>query len=383
LRTVYSAIPDLEVESGKPTYFSLSTPIELELYGEDIDQLRDYSLVLAEQVKRIDGIVDVRSSLEAGSPEIQVRFDRAKLASLGLDMRTLSETLQERVRGVVPTRFKEADRQIDIRIRNRASDRKTVRDVQSLVVPGPDGQAIRLLTVADITEGRGPAEIHRVQQQRAALLSANLAGRSLGDVTTEIEALLEDSPPPTGITIELGGQKEEMDRSFGSLRFAIALAIFLVYLVMAATFESLIHPFLVLFTIPLALAGVLAALWLSGTVISVIVLIGVIMLVGIVVNNAIVLIDAINQQRRAGVPKEEAVIRAGHLRLRPILMTTLTTVLGLLPMALAVGEGAELRAPLALTVSSGLVFSTLLTLVVIPAAYRWIPSRVAAESVSS
>jgi HAE1 family hydrophobic/amphiphilic exporter-1 len=177
----------------------------------------------------------------------------------------------------------------------------------------------------------------------------------------------------------MGGQKEEMDRSFGSLRFAIALAIFLVYLVMAATFESLIHPFLVLFTIPLALVGVLPALWLSGTVISVIVLIGVIMLVGIVVNNAIVLIDAINQHRRAGVEKEEAVIRAGHLRLRPILMTTLTTVLGLLPMALAVGEGSELRAPLALTVSSGLILSTLLTLVVIPAAYRWIPSRIDAE----
>jgi HAE1 family hydrophobic/amphiphilic exporter-1 len=282
------------------------------------------------------------------------------------------------VLGVVPTKFKEEDRQIDIRIRNREEDRRSVDDVRNLMIPGPDGQNLRLLSVADVTESRGPAEIHRLQQQRAAVISANLEERSLGAAIADVEAMLASYTPPEGLTTDLGGQNEEMQTSFHSLLFAIGLAIFLVYLVMAATFESFLHPFLVLFTIPLALIGVVAGLLATGTPITVIVLIGTVMLVGIVVNNAIVLIDTVNRLRRAGVEKREAVVRAGHLRLRPILMTTLTTILGLLPMALSWGEGAELRAPLAVTVASGLALSTLLTLVVIPAAYMAVPSRVEA-----
>jgi HAE1 family hydrophobic/amphiphilic exporter-1 len=176
--------------------------------------------------------------------------------------------------------------------------------------------------------------------------------------------------------VDLAGQSQEMQISYGSLRFALALAIFLVYLVMAATFESLRHPFIVMFTIPLALVGVMTGLLLTGTDVDVIVLIGVVLLAGIVVNNAIVLIDKVNQLRRDGTEKLPAVIEACHTRLRPILMTTLTTVLGLLPMAVAVGEGSELRSPLAITVSFGLTLSTLLTLVVIPAVYLIVPSQV-------
>jgi HAE1 family hydrophobic/amphiphilic exporter-1 len=184
---------------------------------------------------------------------------------------------------------------------------------------------------------------------------------------------------PEGLSTEIAGQNAEMQVSFASLRFAIGLAIFLVYLVMAATFESFVHPLIVLFTIPLALVGAVVGLLVTGTVISVMVLIGSVLLVGIVVNNAIVLIDCINRLRRVGLEKTEAVVRAGHIRLRPILMTTLTTVLGLIPMAIAWGEGAELRAPLAITVLFGLMVSTLLTLVVIPAAYVAVPSKVTVE----
>jgi hydrophobic/amphiphilic exporter-1 (mainly G- bacteria), HAE1 family len=211
------------------------------------------------------------------------------------------------------------------------------------------------------------------------VVSANLKGRSLGAAIADVEQMLLDTPTPMGLSTETGGQNKEMQVSFNSLRFAMLLAIFLVYLVMAATFESFLHPFLVLFTIPLALVGVVAALWITQTTITVIVLIGAVMLVGIVVNNAIVLIDTINRMRRAGLEKRDAVIRAGHLRLRPILMTTLTTILGLLPMAMSWGEGAELRSPLAITVAGGLLLSTLLTLVVIPAAYQIVPSRVSPE----
>ncbi len=379
LRAAYSGIPDLEVKFGRPSYFSLKTPVEVVLYGESLEELRDYSLNLASELSVLPGLKDVRSSLESGNPEVQVVFDRDRVASLGLDMGVLSETLKSRVQGVVPTRFKEADRQIDIRIRNVESDRKSLDDVRNLVLPGPGNQPIRLMSVADVTLDRGPAEIHRLGQQRAAVVTANLSGQSLGGAAESIGQVLRRSPPPAGITAELGGQNKEMQVSFASLRFAIGLAIFLVYLVMAATFESLLHPFIVMFTIPLALTGVVAGLLVTGTTITIIVLIGTVMLVGIVVNNAIVLIDAINRFRRDGVDKEEAVVRAGHVRLRPILMTTLTTVLGLVPMALSWGEGAELRAPLAITVAFGLSLSTLLTLVVIPAAYMAVPSRLPAQ----
>ncbi len=380
LREKFQGIPDLEVKFGRPAYFSLKTPVEVLIFGDNLNALRDYSLAVAGEMDALPGLVDVRSSLESGNPELQVVFDRRRLASLGLDMGTLSETLKDRVLGVVPTRFKEEDRQIDIRIRNRVQDRQSVADVRNLVLPGPGGEPIRLLAVAEVTESRGPAEIHRLQQQRAAVVSANLEGISLGTAIESVKNILATSPPSPGLTTELGGQNREMQVSFASLRFAITLAIFLVYLVMAATFESFLHPLLVLGTIPLALIGVAAGLAITGTSITVIVLIGGVMLVGIVVNNAIVLIDTINRLRRTGVAKRDAVVRAGHLRLRPILMTTLTTILGLMPMALAWGEGAELRSPLAITVASGLLFSTLLTLVFIPAAYMVVPSRISGNS---
>jgi len=379
LRLQFKDLPDVELKIGYPSYFSLKTPVEVILFGDNLEALREYSLEMASKLSEIPGLVDVRSSLEAGNPELQVVFDREKLAWLGLDMGTLSETLRNRVQGVVPTRFKEVDQQIDIRIRNREIDRRSVTDVKNLILPGSGEESVRLVSVAQVTEARGPAEIHRLQQQRAAVISANLEGRSLGAAIGDVQKMLDGLRQPPGMGIELGGQNKEMQVSFNSLRFAMILAVFLVYLVMASTFESFLHPFLVLFTIPLALIGVVAALLLTKTTVTIVVLIGAVMLVGIVVNNAIVLIDTINRQRRLGLSKYDAIIKAGHLRLRPILMTTLTTVLGLLPMALAWGEGAELRSPLAITVAGGLIFSTFLTLVIIPAAYLVVPSTIKQE----
>jgi len=382
LRQKYERLPDVEVKLGRPSYFSLRTPIEILLFGEDLDLLERYAAVLIRRLEAIPGVVDLRSSLEEGSPELQVVFDRDRLAALDLDLRTLSEALRDRIQGAVPTRFREADRQLDIRVRNQEVDRATLEDVRNLIVPGGE-EPLRLLTLADVRIGRGPAEVHRVQQQRAAVISANLADRNLGPVVADIRQAIDREPPPRGVTVEVGGQYEEMQVSYASLRFALALAIFLVYLVMAATFESLLHPLIVIFSVPLALIGVVTGLLVTGTPISVIVLIGAVMLVGIVVNNAIVLIDKVNQLRRAGYEKRRALIDACHVRLRPILMTTLTTVLGLLPMSLGLGEGAELRAPLAITVSFGLLLSTLLTLVVIPTFYWVVPSRMATEEEES
>jgi HAE1 family hydrophobic/amphiphilic exporter-1 len=380
MRRAVAEIPDLRTKLGTPSYLSLRTPVEVVMFGDDLQQLRDYSEELLPRLRDVPGLADVRSSLELGNPELQVVFDRERLASLGLDLGVLSQTLRDRVQGTVPTLYKEADRQIDIRLRNREADRNTLQDVRNLVIGESDGVSIRLASVASVELARGPSEIHRLQQQRAAVITGNLSGRSLGEVIGGVRSTLAEVPPPRDVAVELGGQNQEMQVSFGSLRFALALAVFLVYLVMAATFESLVHPFVILFTIPLALVGVVLGLALTGHPISVIVLIGCILLAGIVVNNAIVFIDAVNQGRRAGLDKEAAVVRAGHLRLRPILMTTLTTVLGLVPMALSFGDGAELRAPLAVTVAFGLAVATFLTLLVIPAAYKMVPSRVSVES---
>ncbi len=215
----------------------------------------------------------------------------------------------------------------------------------------------------------GPAEITRVSQQRTAIVTANLSGHDLAGAADQIRAALQTISMPEDFSAALSGQSNELSVSFGSLRFALLLAVFLVYLVMASQFESFLHPFVIMFTLPLAAIGVVFSLLVTGTSVSVMVLIGIIILAGIVVNNAIVLIDYANQLRGRGMPKLEALVEAGSVRMRPILMTTITTVLGLIPMAVSGGEGAELRAPLAITVIGGLTFATALTLFVIPSVY--------------
>jgi len=376
LRERFRHVPNLVAKLGHPSFFSLKTPVELIFYGEDLDQLRDYTLALTPKIAEVPGIADLRASMEAGNPELTIQFDRDHLASMGLTIDEAAATLQNRVQGSVVSRFKEQDRQIDIRVRNQARDRATVGDIENLVVSAPGRVPVTLASIASVQPARGPAEIHRIQQSRAAIISGEVSGRNLGSTIGDIENILKKSPPPRGIAYTMAGQNREMEVSFGSLRFALILAIFLVYIVMAATFENLMHPFLILFTIPLAMIGVVPGLLLTGHTWNVISLIGMILLAGIVVNNAIVLVDGINRYRRLGVDKHAAILRAGHVRLRPILMTTLTTVLGLLPMTLGLGEGAELRAPLAVVVTFGMIVSTLLTLVVIPALYWVVPSTV-------
>ncbi|MDH5500665.1 MAG: efflux RND transporter permease subunit, partial [Gammaproteobacteria bacterium] len=222
---------------------------------------------------------------------------------------------------------------------------------------------------------------------RVAIISANLNHGDLGAAIVEVQSIIDRTGMPSGIVAMVAGQNEEMEESFRSMQFALALAIFLVYLVMASQFESLIHPFVILFTIPLALVGAILALFITGTTINVVAFIGVIMLAGIVVNNAIILVDLINQLRSKGVDKTEAILEAGRARLRPIMMTTLTTILGLLPMAISFGEGTEVRTPMAITVIGGLLVSTLLTLVVIPVVYslldrkKWVVDEEAATVV--
>jgi HAE1 family hydrophobic/amphiphilic exporter-1 len=318
----------------------------------------------------VQGLSDVKANIQKGYPEVQIRYNRDQLARYGLSVFDVASLVRNKVLGEVATEYRDEDRKIDIRVRLRDADREGIEDLRRLVVNPGDEIPIPLSAIADISVQEGPSEIRRIDQQRAALISANLDGMDLGSATNAIYGIFEDITLPSDFSYEISGQNKEMETSTNSLMFAMILAIFLVYVVMASQFESLIHPFVIIFTVPLALIGVILVLYAAGISISVMVFIGFIMLVGIVVNNAIVLIDYINTLRKRGIAKKEAILTAGKVRLRPILMTTATTVLGLLPMALGVGEGAEIRTPMAVTVIAGLISATLLTLIVIPTIYN-------------
>jgi HAE1 family hydrophobic/amphiphilic exporter-1 len=254
-------------------------------------------------------------------------------------------------------------------VRLREEDRLGLEELRRLIVNPGGGVPIPLSAIADLTVNEGPSEIRRIDQQRAALITANIRGADLATVSRDIFNAMNTIQYPPGFNFAIAGQNKEMQTSLNSLLLAFALALFMVYIVMASQFESLVQPLLIMMTVPLALIGVIVVLWLGGIPLSIMVFLGLIILAGIVVNNAIVLIDYINTLRDRGHDMTRAIVEAGRARLRPILMTTLTTVLGLLPMALGLGEGAEIRAPMAITVIVGLSTSTLLTLIVIPTLY--------------
>ena len=371
LREALVALPEARVKFQRPSYFSFRTPVEVEVFADDLVALHEVAADLREAVGRQPGLVDVKSSAEMGNPELQVRFDRDALARFGLDLGEVAAAVRGKVRGEVATRFNEGDREIDILVRTAAGGDVKASEVERVIVDHRDGTPVYLTSVARISRELGPSEIRRIGQRRAAVVSANLApGTSLAQTASGIRRTLAAYPFPAAVVASLSGQEEERQRSFGSLFLALGLALFLVYLVMASQFESLLHPLVILFTVPLAAVGVVAALLAARQPVNVVVMIGIVMLGGIVVNNAIVLVDAVRQLRLEGCGRREALLLAGQRRLRPILMTTGTTVLGLLPMALGLGEGAELRAPLAITVIGGLSVATLLTLVVIPVVYQ-------------
>ena len=369
LRPSLDAEENMLYRFGRPTYFSFKTPIEVEIRGFNLNLLTRLADELMARMETIPGLVDIKSSTEGGNPELQIRFDRDRLATLGYNVMEVASLVRSKVLGDVATDITREDRTIDIRLRVQEQFRDSARDLRNLNIAQTGTTPIPLSSVATVEETEGPAEIRRSEGERVAVITANLVERDLASASADIEAQIGEMTLPMGFDWRMGGQQKEMETSFESMQFAILLAVFMVYLVMASQFESLLHPFVILFSVPFSLVGVLVTLYLLNVTVSVVVLIGVIMLAGIVVNNAIILVDTTNRLRREGMAKVEALMEAGKLRLRPILMTTSTTVLGLLPMAIGFGEGSELRAPMAITVIGGLLFSTVLTLLIIPAVY--------------
>jgi HAE1 family hydrophobic/amphiphilic exporter-1 len=370
VREVLALFPVVEAELVRGAALSTKPPIVVHVFSDDLGVLAEAAGLVERRLAELPGLADVGSTVEPGSPEIRVEIDRERAAELGVTADVLGQTLRRQVRGELVGQFREQEERLDIRLRASASSRDRADEIAKLRLRLADGTAVPITAVADVRQGRGPAAIHRADGARVAQVTARAPARDLGPALEDVRAALAGLALPGDAVAELAGQERELQVSFDSLKLALGLAVFLVYVVMAMQFESLVHPFVILLSVPLGAVGVVAALLLTGLGLDVLVLIGVVMLAGIVVNNAIVLVDAVNRRRREGEGLDRALVGAGRERLRPILMTTTTTVLGLLPMALGLGPGDELRAPLAITVIGGLLGATLLTLLVIPCLYR-------------
>jgi len=351
-------------------------PLSIEIYGHDLDQIG----ALAERIKaiaaKIKGVSDLSISLERGNPEFWIRVDRAKASALGLSMAEVSSALRSLLHGNAVTKYREAGEEYDIYLRLREEDRRTLQDLNNIFITSRTGVNVSLANIAEIKRGEGPLTIQRKNQERVVMVEGNLYGKPLGEVISEIKRELAKEIIPPGVSINFGGSAEQMAETFSTLRLALLLGILLVYLVMAAQFESWLDPFIITFSIPFGIVGVIWGLFLTGSALGVMPFVGMIMVVGVVVNNAIVLVDYTNTLRARGVPLYDAILTSGRRRLRPILMTTLTTILGLIPLALARGEGSELWNPMAIAVIGGLSLSTLVTLVFVPVSYYLVEERI-------
>ncbi len=351
-----------------PSIFSFKTAVEAQIFGDDIAVLKRFGEAVMEHVRGVSGVRDAELSVKTGYPEIIISLDKDLLASKGITPGQVAACLRREVQGEVATRFNRSGQKLDIRVRSDVEHLNSVQDLRRLSVK--DGYPpIPLESVARIEVKEGPSEIRRIDQRHVVVVSANVQGRDLGAVSNDILNALARVERPDGVFFQLGGQHRELQVSFNSLVLAALLAFFLVYVVMACQFESLVHPALIMITVPLGGISVIYVLYFARIEISIMVFLGGIVLAGIIVNNAIVLVDYVNQLRERGLSKLEALVLGGKVRLRPIFMTTMTTCLGLLPMILGAGEGAELRRPMAITLMAGLSCGTLLTLLVIPMAY--------------
>ena len=344
-------------------------PVEIQVMGDSLDLLKSATEDIAKTIQGVEGLTNIETSFRQGKPELQVGYDREALAMVGLDQLTVGAWLSSQIQGERVGSFSLAGEDLPVRVSLAQEFRSGPEDLENLLIFTKTGQALPLRGFATFKQDTGPYIIQRMSNTRMATVTASTTGRDLGSIVNDIQEKLDSMSLPAGVSIAYGGEYAEMTDAFGGLSLAMVLAIILVYMVMASQFESLLHPFTIMFTIPLAAFGAVAGLFIVGLPFSVPSVIGLIMLAGIVVNNGIVLVDYVNQLRAGGHGTMQALIVAGRTRLRPVLMTSSTTLLALLPMALFKGSGTELARPMAVAVIGGLLTATLLTLVVIPVVY--------------
>lgn len=345
-------------------------PVVVEVKGIRLDKIRQIVDAVKDKLKKIPGIVAVKDDFAMPSPETKVIINKDKASLYGLSVTDISKTVQIALKGVIATKYKEEGKEIDVLVRLREEDRKDYGRLRNINIRSKTlNQDVPLSEVAYLRRGLGPSEIVRKEQQRVITVSADIFGRGIESIMFDVQNKIDRMQIPSRYSVVIAGESEKMKASFLSMQMALVLSILLVYMIMASQFESLWQPFIIMLSVPLALIGVSITLFFTGTTLNVMVILGIIMLSGIVVNNAIVLITAANDFRAMGESAYEAIVKASKLRLRPILMTTLTTVLGLIPLALELSEGSEIQAPMAKTVMGGLAMATFLTLFVIPALY--------------
>jgi HAE1 family hydrophobic/amphiphilic exporter-1 len=368
-------IPNAQIKVTRATIKGIhktggTSDVDIKLRGLDLTTLSNLARQVVGRIRDIEGLVNVDTTIEYAKPELQIIVDRTRAAQYGLNVSQVAQSIRTAVNGTVATQLIEKDREYDIRVQLSPESIASVQDVENIPLLPASSTAVYVKDVAQVTEAFGPVQITRENQIRQVEVTADVAGRTVGKVVSDIQTALADLNLPEGYFLEHGGEAETMKETTGSLGIVLALAIFLVYVVMAVQFESLLSPLIIMFTLPLSLIGVILGLYLTKTPIGATVGLGVIMLAGIVVNNAIVLVNYIEILRRdQGMECKEAILQAGPVRLRPILMTAFTTIMGLLPLSLGIGEGTETLQPLAVAVIGGLLVSTFLTLLVIPSLY--------------
>jgi HAE1 family hydrophobic/amphiphilic exporter-1 len=343
--------------------------IDIRIMGDELEVLKEISRDLIGILKGIDGIRDIESSIDEEIEEILIRIDRDKALLYGLTTSQVGQAIRLAVNGIVSTRYEYRGKDIDVVVSSMGSNLVNLKDLENISIHSPRGVAVPLMELADISKEKSTPDILRNDQKNTVSITADLDGRAINKVTSDIDRAFAEYKFPSGCSYVYAGQQKDFIESFDELFDALILSIIIVYMLLAAQFESLIHPFTILLTVPLALTGALMALLITGNTLSIPAFIGMILLVGIVVDNAIVLIDSIKRFKKEGMNTTDAIVKSGPLRLRPILMTTLTTILGMLPMALTGKEGSEIQIPLAVVLIGGLAVSTLVTLIVIPSIY--------------
>ncbi len=344
-------------------------PLEFIIKGPSIEGLGVYSRKIAERFSRIEGIVDVDTDFEMGLPELRVKIDRERARELGVDATTIANTIGTLIGGRDVVKYREGGKQYDVRVKLVSGQRDTPSDIERLFVKTPEGVPVKLSSLVTVEEGSAPSVINRRDRERSVTIFANTTGtKTLGSAIEDIKRIAEEVLPE-GYTTRLGGRAELMVESIQSMLFAFFLAVLITYMVLASQFESFVHPFTVMLALPLSMVGALGLLWITDNTINIYSLIGITLLVGLVTKNSILLVDYANRLRTRGVSSFDAVKGAGSVRLRPILMTAFSTIFGVLPTAIGVGPGSEVRAPMAIATIGGLFASTLLTLVVVPVVY--------------
>ena len=372
LRLRFKQLPDCDVkfqDRGAAALFGTGGDIVVEIFGHDLDRAQALAQEIIGHVEGIEGIVHAESSIRETTPELKVELDRQRIADLGLSTAQIGQSVSTSILGTVATRYREGGDEYDVRVQLPKEARTSKSDLENLLVMTPRGEQVPLRSIASVLYSKAPQQIEREDQERIVRVNIDVSGRDLSTVTSDVSEVLRQVSVPNDFRIEIGGVAEEQQKSFMYLGLAMLAAILLTYMVMASQFESLIDPLIIMFTIPLAIIGVALALVLTGTSLTVMALVGIVMLVGIIVNNGIVLVDYINQLRARGLELEEAIRQAGRVRMRPVLMTALTTILGMLPLAVGLGESGENWAPMARSVMGGLIVGTILTLIVVPVVY--------------